>query len=397
MYPLVSSVDVTAPTANKTAGKLCFQGALDPQKVKGKIVACLRGVNARVAKGDAVRRAGGAGMILCNAPENGNEVAADSHVIPATQLNAVDGAAVLEYINSTIYPVAYIARPTTVLHTKPAPLVTSFSSKGPNSLSPDILKPDITAPGLNILAAFSKAASPTGVAFDDRRVAFNVLSGTSMSCPHVAGVAALIKAAHPHWSAAAIKSAIMTTASRMDNTKKAIKEASMEKASPFDYGGGHVTPNRALNPGLIYDIAVQDYYIFLCSLGYNSTQMKIITGKPFICPSQKEAIYNLNYPSITVSQLKGPIFVKRSVTYVSKGPAVFEAEIKSPHGVVFAVKPNKLEFSDYGEKKTFNVVMKPGSSFKKEYVFGSLTWKSTNHVVRSPLVVKVASAGKKTN
>ncbi|XP_057835744.2 subtilisin-like protease SBT5.3 isoform X2 [Cryptomeria japonica] len=397
MYPLVSSVDVTAPTANKTAGKFCFQGGLDPKKVEGKIIACLRGITARVAKGDAVRMAGGAGMILCNAPENGNEVAADSHVIPATQLNADDGATVLDYINTTISPVAYIAPPITVLNTKPAPSMTAFSSKGPSSLSPDILKPDITAPGLNILAAYSKASSPTGVAFDHRHVAFNVLSGTSMSCPHVAGVAALIKAAHPHWSAAAIKSAIVTTASRIDNTKKAIKEASMEKASAFDYGGGHVNPNRALNPGLIYDIAVQDYYIFFCSLGYNATQMKIITGKPFSCPSQKEAIYNLNYPSITVSQLKGPVFVKRTVTYVSKGPAVFEAEIKSPKGVVVAVKPNKLEFSNYGEKKSFSVVMKPGRSFKKEYVFGSLTWKSASHVVRSPLVVKVVSATKNSN
>lgn len=65
-----------------------------------------------------------------------------------------------------------------------------------------LLQPDVAAPGLNILAAWSPAA---------KQMNFNVLSGTSMACPHVTGVAALIKAVHPSWSPSAIKSAIMTT------------------------------------------------------------------------------------------------------------------------------------------------------------------------------------------
>ncbi|KAH9313246.1 hypothetical protein KI387_028281, partial [Taxus chinensis] len=397
MYCLVSSVDVTAPTANKTDGQLCFQGALDPRKVKGKIVACLRGQNSRVAKGEAVRMAGGAGMILCNAPENGDEIVADAHILPATHLNAVDGAAVSDYIKSTKSPVAYIGPARTALDTKPAPFMAAFSSTGPNTLSPDILKPDITAPGLNILAAYTNASSPTGITFDDRHVNFNIISGTSMACPHVAGIAALLKAAYPHWSPAAIKSAIMTTASRIDNTKQPIKEASMKKATPFNYGAGHVDPNRAANPGLIYDLSVKDYYIFFCNLGYNSSQIKVLTGKMFSCPPQKDALYNLNYPSITVAKLKEPVFVKRTVTYVSDGPAVFEAQVESPHGVLVTVKPNKIEFSEYGEKKSFNVVMKPRNNFKGEYVFGSLTWKSANHVVRSPIVVKAATSLQHSN
>jgi subtilisin family serine protease len=73
------------------------------------------------------------------------------------------------------------------------------------------LQPDVSAPGLNILAAWSEASSPTKLDGDHRVVKYNIMSGTSMSCPHVSATAVLLKAAHPDWSAAAIRSAIMTT------------------------------------------------------------------------------------------------------------------------------------------------------------------------------------------
>lgn len=73
------------------------------------------------------------------------------------------------------------------------------------------LQPDITAPGLNVLAAWSEGSSPTKMAIDHRVTKYNILSGTSMSCPHIGGAAALMKAIHPSWSSAAIRSAIMTT------------------------------------------------------------------------------------------------------------------------------------------------------------------------------------------
>jgi len=72
-------------------------------------------------------------------------------------------------------------------------------------------QPDITAPGVSVIAAWTRANSPTDLAFDLRRVAFNSESGTSMSCPHVSGIVGLLRTLHPEWSPAAIKSAIMTT------------------------------------------------------------------------------------------------------------------------------------------------------------------------------------------
>jgi subtilisin family serine protease len=58
-------------------------------------------------------------------------------------------------------------------------------------------QPDIAAPGVSILAAM--------------RDSYVLLSGTSMACPHVSAVVALLKSVHPDWSPAMIKSAIVTT------------------------------------------------------------------------------------------------------------------------------------------------------------------------------------------
>lgn len=90
---------------------------------------------------------------------------------------------------------------------------------------------------------------------------FAMISGTSMSAPHIAGIAALIKQKHPHWSPAAIKSALMTTSTTLDragNPLLAQQTSETEaikfvKATPFDYGSGHVDPTAALDPGLIFD------------------------------------------------------------------------------------------------------------------------------------------------
>jgi hypothetical protein len=107
----------------------------------------------------------------------------------------------------------------------------------------DIIKPDITAPGVSILAGNSPApsSSPAGELFQ-------AIAGTSMSSPHIAGVYALLKQAHPDWSAAMAKSAIMTTA-RQD----VFKEDMITKADPFDMGAGRIDLTKAGNPGLVLD------------------------------------------------------------------------------------------------------------------------------------------------
>jgi hypothetical protein len=81
--------------------QVCALESLDPAKVKGKIVVCVRGPNRRIEKGETVRRAGGVGMVLINDEEGGTTVIADPHVLPALHISYTDGLALLAYIRST--------------------------------------------------------------------------------------------------------------------------------------------------------------------------------------------------------------------------------------------------------------------------------------------------------
>ncbi|VAH94310.1 unnamed protein product [Triticum turgidum subsp. durum] len=240
--------------SNSTSGNLCMPGTLSPEKVQGKIVVCDRGISARVQKGFVVRDAGGAGMVLANTAANGQELVADAHLLPATGVGEKEGAAIKSYIASESKPTATIVVAGTQVDVRPSPLVAAFSSRGPNMITPEILKPDIIGPGVNILAAWTGKAGPTGLAADTRRVNFNIISGTSMSCPP-----------------AAVRSALMTTAySTYTGGAGApiLDAATGAAATPFDYGAGHVDPTRAVEPGLVYDLGTSDYVDFLCALKY---------------------------------------------------------------------------------------------------------------------------------
>ncbi|GFP88250.1 subtilisin-like protease sbt5.4, partial [Phtheirospermum japonicum] len=366
---------------------LCKAGTLDPQKVNGKILVCLRGGNARVDKGEQAALAGAIGMVLVNDRATGNEIIADAHVLPASHINYKDGLALLSYINSTRSPVARITKPTTQLGTKPAPFMAAFSSVGPNTITPEILKPDITAPGVSIIAAYSRALAPTEEDFDTRRVWFNSESGTSMSCPHVSGVAGLLKTLHPKWSPAAIKSAIMTTANTLDNTLRPMTTASDAEATPFNYGGGHVQPNLAMDPGLVYDLSTTDYLDFLCTIGYNKTQIQLFSNETHTCQKRMRLI-DFNYPSITVPRLNGMVNVTRKVKNVGT-PGVYKALVLSPRGISVRIEPDTLKFKSDGEEKRFVVIIQAKSSGgRRAYVFGKLTWSDGKHNVTSHIVVK---------
>ncbi|XP_017982587.1 PREDICTED: subtilisin-like protease SBT5.3 isoform X2 [Theobroma cacao] len=386
-FPLISAADAKAANASIENALLCQAGTIDPEKASGKFLVCLRGQNARVDKGQQAALAGAVGMVLANNILAGNEIIADAHVLPASHINYTDGLAVFTYINSTKYPTAYITPVTTQIGTKPAPFMAAFSSKGPNTITPEILKPDITAPGVSVIAAYTEAQGPTNEDFDKRRVQFNCVSGTSMSCPHVSGIVGLLKTLYPDWSPAAIKSAIMTSATTWDNMKEPILNASNIKAGPFSYGAGHIQPNLAMDPGLVYDLAATDYLNFLCTLGYNETLISMFSQNPYKCP-KPISLANFNYPSIAVPNLVGSITVTRTVKNVGS-PGTYRAQVQRPTGISVQVKPKKLKFKKVGEEKTFSVTLNVMKAHPvKEYVFGQLIWSDHVHHVSSPIVVK---------
>lgn len=161
------------------------------------------------------------------------------------------------------------------------------------------------------------------------------------------------------------------------------------KVTPFAYGAGNIWPNRAMDPGLVYDLTIDDYMSFLCAQGYNETQINIFSQGYFKCPEPISFI-NLNLPSITVPKLNGSVVVTRTLKNVGS-PGTYRARIRSPAGISVVIEPNTLEFNKIGEEKSFKLTLKvKGNKAPKDYVFGQLIWSDGKHNVRSPIVVKAS-------
>jgi hypothetical protein len=255
---------------------------------------------------------------------------------------------------------------------------------------------------VNILAAWTDRAGPTELPGDGRVVPFNIMSGTSMSCPHASGVAALLRGARPHWSPAAVKSALMTTAYTRDSSGNALLDGSDASlaSTPFAEGSGHVDPARALDPGLVYDLAPQDYVDFLCGLNYSDAMLASLTKEKYKCSSRSPAS-DLNYPSFSfvfqqgggASADDGKKFVStltRTVTNVGPPSSVYNVKVEPPSGVMLRAAPPTLSFTHALERKSFTLTCEAGalaslSPGESRSVFGSVTWLNEAHTVRSPV------------
>jgi hypothetical protein len=310
---------------------------------------------------------------------------------PTIIINQKNGEVVKDFVKRTSYSssIAKMSFKITSLDAKPAPSVDYYSSRGPSKSCPYVLKPDITGPGTSILAAWPTNLPVADVVSYNK---FNILSGTSMACPHIAGVAALLKGAHGDWSPAAIRSAIMTTSDIFDNTKEHIKDIGTgNKATPLALGAGHVNPNRALDPGLVYDVGVQDYVNLLCALNYTQKHITAIT-RSSLNDCSKPSL-DLNYPSFIAffnagNSSKTTQHFHRTVTNVGEGQTTYVASITPIKRFRISVIPNKLVFTKKNQKLSYRLSIEgPRMILKNKVSFGYLTWKDEKHVVRSPIVV----------
>uniref|UniRef100_A0A0E0GX91 Peptidase S8/S53 domain-containing protein n=1 Tax=Oryza nivara TaxID=4536 RepID=A0A0E0GX91_ORYNI len=239
------------------------------------------------------------------------------------------------------------------------------------------LLPDIAAPGVAILAA-----SPNTLEF--KGVPYHFASGTSMACPHISGIIAVLKSLHPEWSPAALKSAIMTTANTFDNNGMPIQANGRvpKIADPFDYGAGFVNPIMAADPGLIYDINPSDYLKFFNCMGG--------LGSHDNCTTIKGPVIDLNLPSIAIPNLRTSQTAVRTVTNVGdQHDAVYKAFLEPPAGIEMAVEPPELVFSKDKKDQSFKVTFKATRKVHGDYTFGSLAWHDGgSHWVRIPIAVR---------
>ncbi|KAK1438130.1 hypothetical protein QVD17_03933 [Tagetes erecta] len=371
----------------------CAPGSLDDIDVKGKIVLCDVGNVGNYLKGQTVKDAGGVGMIIANDIVEGESIAAEPHVLLASYVGYKEGVEIKSYLNSTASPVATILCGGTVLGHKSDPEMAFFSSRGPSYASPGILKPDITGPGVDILAAWPESIE----ILPGIKLKYNVLRGTSMSCPHLAGVVALLKSAHPDWSPATIKSAIMTTASNVNRNGSANVDERGLPADVFTIGSGHVYPQKADEPGLVFDVQPEDYIPYLCGLGYTPKEVQIIVKKNVTC-SKTIPEAQLNYPSFSVSLKSGEHKAfTRTVTNVGpENSSYLVRDVSVPKGVhvAFAVVDSEdvMRFTSVQQTKTFKVTFSRDVNDKKKDLYGQgyMTFVSDNgkYTVRIPFSFK---------
>ncbi|KAF2318938.1 hypothetical protein GH714_011905 [Hevea brasiliensis] len=358
------ALSVAASTIDRKFVSQVKLGSLNKTLVEGKIVLC-----DAATIGSGAIAAGAVGSIM----QNGFfKDLASSYILPASVLRMSDGADILQYLNSASEPTATILK-SIEIKDELAPAVVIFSSRGPNPLTRDILKPDLTAPGVDILAAWSGASTVTGYEGDNRFVQYNIISGTSMSCPHASGAAAYVKSFHPTWSSDAIKSALMTT------------------DAEFAYGSGHINPIKATDPGLVYDAGEIDYVKFLCGQGYGTRQLQLVTGDQSACSAETNGtVWDLNYPSYTLSTKYGESITRtfqRTVTNVGSQISTYKAIINAPAGLKIQVQPSVLSFQSLGQKQSFVVTVE--ATMIKTMISGSLVWDDGLHQVRSPIVAHV--------
>ncbi|PHT70911.1 hypothetical protein T459_26015 [Capsicum annuum] len=284
---------------------------------------------------------------------------------------------------------------------KPAPVVSAFSSRGPSLSYLRVAKPDIMAPGELILAAWPSNISATVIGVNTfLNSDYSLLTGTSMAAPHISGIAAMLKGVHPDWSPSAIRSAIVTTANPLDNTGKPVKTTDFletKVATSLGMGAGLVDPNRAVDPGLIYDATPQDYVNLLCSMNFTEKQFKTIarSSAKHKCSNPSD---DINYPSfIALFDPHGDYTwmeqtFRRTVTNVGAGAAKYKAKVEAPKNSTISIYPQILVFEKKNQKEDYTLTIRYKGISEDQAQSGSITWVEKNgyHTVRSPIVVAPA-------
>ncbi|MGH2687459.1 MAG: S8 family serine peptidase, partial [Actinomycetota bacterium] len=347
--------------------ELCMPGSLDREGVAGKAVLCRRGTNPLVEKGQVVLAAGGVGMIIYNTPES-EGLPPWLHWVPAIHVTAEEGDRIRAFMASAPEPALSIQQGA---QAAPADVLAQFSARGPQPGIPDVAKPDVTAPGVDILAAASP--TPAGDLYLPGET-FQVISGTSMAAPHVAGSAAVLTQLRPMLSPAAIKSSLMTTAvgGVRDSDGKT-------PAGPFATGSGRIDPNAAADPGLVLDAGKPDYDAYLKGID------------PTIVPEQLEPVEpsDLNLPAVSFGGFLGSDTTTRTFTSVDATSTTWRVAVEGAVGIQAEVTPNIFTIAP-GQSQTVSLAFNRTTGPFDTYLTGTLllTDRDSARTVRLPISVE---------
>ncbi|KAJ0102726.1 hypothetical protein Patl1_05928 [Pistacia atlantica] len=317
---MILGAEAKANSATVEDATQCFSGTLDPKKVNGTILVYLRFYHTISPEmGEWAAEIGTAGIILANNKTLDNAIHLDVDVIPFL----ISISLMLKLTS-----VASISDLEAYFNLNSAPAMGTFSGRGPN--------PDVTAPEVNILPAYNEAIPPSYLISNNRRNPFNIMSITSMSCPHVSSIVGLLKTLYPNWTSSG------------DNSTHPIIDDNNVDATQF-----------------VYD--------YICAYGYNESFLRAFTisEKTYSCP-QVSNMANFNYPSVVVSYVNG----STSITQHHKNVGllgIYKARVKAPAGFSVFIEPNSLKFEKYGKDKKFEAefVGQGNVSFKGICVWGS--------------------------
>ncbi|OVA19814.1 Peptidase S8/S53 domain [Macleaya cordata] len=418
LYSIAAAADVCYGNASVVTVQNCqHPESFIPILARGKLIICTYTFDfefeaASIATvADTMQKIGAAGFIIAMDPDLGSEQVRGTTVtlrVPGIVLNNMQASSALwEYYNANtirnrqggvraFMATARILDGRQATYTGEAPIVASYSSRGPdvnNALlqTADVLKPNVMAPGSSIWAAWSPNSEGDHYIKGQH---FALVSGTSMATPHIAGIAALIKQRNPTWSPAAITSAMMTTANVTDHFGAPIlaqQSNQLSTATAFDFGSGSINPAKAIDPGLVFDIQFKHYIQFLCAVpGVDEESVRRAVGVG--CPTKKKRwCSELNTASVTVSNLVGSRKVTRRVTSVDTETEMYQVTVKEPHGVSVTVSPQFFVIrANRSRVLTIELEAKEATN---AYTFGEVLLRGfRDHVVRVPLAVYVTSS-----
>ena len=363
-YPLCGDGPADAAT-----GKAAINPFL-PGTFNGEIVICDRGTYGRVEKGENVKEGGAGGMILVNDAANGDSLIGDAHALPAVHISYAAGNVLKGWVANGDGHTGTITGTITDVNTANGDAMASFSSRGPDKSVPGVLKPDVTAPGVDILAAFNTLGNTSQVG----GVEWGVISGTSMSSPHSAGAAALVRAVRPNWTPAQVQSAIMTT-----SITSGINVGG-KIATPFDRGAGRVDLSQAARAGLV--------------LGETLAQGQTVTQ--YYEAGQTNPT-SLNRASLANGDCKGTCTWTRVVTSTHSSIATWSTKTTGPRGVRLSVSPSKFTLAP-GASQAITVTADVADAPVGQWSFGELTLTTKNvPAARLPIAIFPGGAAQPVN